>query len=139
MSRDLRLPLREAVVTHLRGVAALTVLVPAGQIYGERVPADRKKPYIAYGRSEVDAFEATCIRGGRIPIRLHVFAEGEDSSVISKISAALVSALDDAQLELDEGWCLDISFVRTTPVPVGSETTSWHDQVSFEALTGVGD
>ena len=94
---------------------------------------------IALSRLEVDAFAATGVNGGRIPIVLNVFAESEDSSLVTKISAALVAELDDAQLILDEGWCLDISFVRTTPVPVGSESTSWHDRVTFTALTGVGD
>lgn len=139
MSRDLRLPLREALIGHLRQYAPLTDLVPALAIHGERVPAKQSKPFISLSRLEVEAFDASCIRGGIIPIRLNVFTEGEDSGPITKISATLVDALDDAQLTLDGGWCLDITFVRITPVPVGSETTSWHDLVNFTALTGVGD
>lgn len=137
--RDLRLPLREALITHLRQDVALTALVPATNIHGERVPANQAKPYIALSRMDVEAFQAQCVDGGRIPIRLHTFADGEDSSTVTKISAALSSSLDDAQLALDEGWCLDISFVRTVSVASGSETTAWHDESTFTALTGVGD
>jgi hypothetical protein len=139
MARDLRLPLREAIVLHLRQDATLTALVPASAIHGERVPAKRTKPYIAMSRMDVEAFSAQCVNGGRIPVDLNIFADGEDSETITKISAAVVASLDDAQLELDEGWCFDITFIRTTSVSAGTETTSWHDRASFTALTGVGD
>jgi len=138
MSRDLRTPLREALIAHLRADATVVALVPALQIYGERVPANRKKPYIAPSRMSIEAFNATCIKGGRIPINLNVFADGEDSGVINAISAAVVASLDDAQLELDGGWCLDLTYVRTTAVPQ-TESTHWQDRITFEALTGVGD
>lgn len=139
MARDLRLELREAVVQFLRSRPALTALVPAASIFGERVPATRSKPYIAMSRLNVEGFEAQCINGGRIEIRLNVFTSSEDSGAVIKISKTLVEELDDAQLDLDDGWCLDISYVRTNSVTSGSETTAWHDVVVFSALTGVGD
>lgn len=139
MPRDLRLPLREAVVQRLRASTALTALVPANAIHGERVPARQSKPYIALSRSDVEAFDAQGIKGGRVPIRVNVFADGEDSGPINKISATVVDVLDDAQLNLDEGWCLDVTYVRTASVPTGAETTKWQDQITFSALTGVGD
>lgn len=139
MARDLRLELREAVVQFLRSRPALTALVPAASIFGERVPATRSKPYIAMSRLNVEGFEAQCINGGRIEIRLNVFTSSEDSGAVIKISKTLVEELDDAQLDLDDGWCLDMSYVRTNSVTSGSETTDWHDVVVFSALTGVGD
>lgn len=138
-SRDLRLALREAAVQHLRANVPLTQLVSPSQIHGERVPAGRVKPYIAFSRMDLIGFDAQDIRGGRIPLRLNVFVDAEDSGLVIKISAAVVEALDDAQLELDGGWCLDISYVRTNSITSGTETTSWHDVIDFSALTGVGD
>ena len=139
MPRDLRTPLREAIVQHGRQNDPLTQLVPALSIHGERVPANQQRPFISLSKFDVEAFNAQCIRGGRIEVRFNVFADGEDSSVINAISAALVEAFDDAQLDLDGGWCLDFTYVRTTPVPTGTENTRWQDQVTFVALTGVGD
>lgn len=139
MARDLRLELREAVIQFLRSRPALTALVPATSIHGERVPANRSKPYIAMSRLDVEGFDAQCISGGLIEIRLNVFTSSEDSGAVIKISQALVAELDDAQLELDDGWCLDMSYVRTNSVSSGTETTDWHDVVVFSALTGVGD
>lgn len=138
-SRDLRLALREAVVQHLRADIPLGQLVVPAQIHGERVPESRQKPYIAMSRLDADAFNAQGINGALIPIRLHVFADAEDSGLVIRISGAIVNALDDAQLDLDDGWCLDVSYVRTNSVASGSETTEWHDAIDFTALTGVGD
>lgn len=139
MARDLRLQLREAVITYLRANTALIALVPAESIHGERVPSQRTRPYIAMSKLSVEGFEASCINGGRIEIRLNVFTSGADSGPVIKISSTLAEELDDAQLELDDGWCLDITYVRTNQVSGGTETTDWHDVVVFSALTGVGD
>ena len=139
MARDLRLQLREALIAYLRSRPNLLALVPAERIHGERVPANRTKPYIAMSRLEVEGFDAQCISGGRIEIRLHVFTSSPSSDDVIKISSTLQVELDDAQLELDDGWCLDLSYVRTNSISPGTETTDWHDVVVFSALTGVGD
>jgi len=139
MSRDLRTPLREAIVQRARSNGPLIALVPAGNIHGERVPSNQAKPFISLSKFDIEAFDAQCLKGGRTQVRFNVFVDSEDSGLINSISAAIVDAFDDAELELDEGYCIDMTYVRTTAVPTGAETTKWQDQITFEALTGVGD
>lgn len=136
---DLRLPFREALILYLRANAAITALVPSGSIYGERVPAKSKKPYIALSRMSNEDFQASCIDGGRVEVRLNVFVDAPDSDPVTRISSVLAAELNDAQLDMDTGWCLDITYVRTNSISPGTETSEWHDVVVFSALMGVGD
>lgn len=136
---DLRLPFREALIQYLRANAALTALVPSDSIYGERVPAKAKKPYIALSRMPNEDFQASCIDGARVAVRLNVIADSVDSGTVIQISSTLVDELNDAQLSMDRGWCFDLSYVRTNSIMPRGETTEWHDVVTFSALMGVGD
>jgi hypothetical protein len=48
---------------------------------------------------------------------------------------AIVKSLDDAQLDMDEGGVVDISFVQSQTLPDGPD--GFHGIVYFTALIGV--
>jgi len=135
LSVDLSLSLRQGVVSYLRAHAGVGLLVPSEQIYGERPPSDHSWPYVRYGWDTVVPFSAQCVDGGEITFSIHTFAQGSSSDVIKVINAAIVAALDDAELELDEGWAIDLTFVRAQTLPEGPD--AFHGVLDFTALTGV--
>lgn len=133
MAVDLSLELRQAIVVYMRANAG--VVAQLGQrFFGERPPEDVEWPFARYGFDTVDPFLATGVNGGEIDVTIHTFAKGDSTDVLKPINKAVVAALDDAQLELDDGWCLDLTFVQAQTLPDGPD--GFHGVVRFTALTG---
>lgn len=137
MTVDLTLPLRKAVVEHLRGYAPLVALWDQ-RFYGERPPAQLTFPFGRYGWDDLAPFNPSCISGGRVGVTIHTFDQSQDTSKIKLINAAVITALDDTKLDLDGGgWCYDLTFVRAQTLPDGPD--GFHGILQFNALTGKED
>lgn len=134
MAVDLTLPLRQAVVTHLRGLQPVSDIV-SDRVYGEKPPTDPEFPFTRYGYDTMAPFSAQCVDGGQVDVTIHTFAKGASTDALKPLNAAVVNGLDGAQLELDEGWCLDITFVRAQTLPDGPD--GFHGVLFFTALTGI--
>lgn len=133
MAQDLSLGLREAIVAYIRSDAV--VMAYLDQFYGERQPADAAWPFGRYGFDTAQKFQVSGVDGNEIEVNLHVFAKGESSDAVKPVMKALVKSLDDAQLSMDEGGVVDISFVQSQTLPDGPD--GFHGIVTFTALVGV--
>lgn len=134
---DLTLELREAVVVKLRAFTELTELVEATEIYGEKPRANRKSTFIRVGYPDTTPFSPTGVNGNRIEFRVNTFTQGDSTDGIAKINKAVIAALDDAELNMDDSWSIDVSFVRSQVVNDTAETSALHGLLDFVALVGV--
>lgn len=134
---DLTLELREAVVVKLRASTSLTSLVEATEIYGEKPKAKHKPTFIRLGFPEFTPFSPTGVNGSRIEFRVNTFTQGESTDGITKINKAVIAALDDSELNMDDSWSYDVSFVRAQVVNDTAEASAFHGLLDFVALVGV--
>lgn len=96
---DATLPLQAAIITALKGAAAVTALVPSASIY-DTPPASAAKPYIAMGPIQVLRERADEYDGADHYIQIDAWAPGPNSKEIKQIGAAIVATIDDAALSL---------------------------------------
>lgn len=131
MPTDLFLPLRRQVVTHLKAFTALTSLVSASRIYGERPdPAEPEWPFIRLGLAETEGFDATTLSGSSHLLTIHAFAKGTGGKYtddIQRIAAAIVDAMK--VLEVDE-YLVECEWRRTVILPEQDEG-KFHAVVQF--------
>lgn len=131
---DHTLQLRQAIVQHLRANAGLIALWDQ-RFYGERAPLALVWPFGRYGWDDMAPFNPACITGNLIDVTIHTFSQSEDTDEIKRINAAVITALDGATLDFDEGgWCYDLTFVRAQTLPDGPD--GHHGVLRFNALTG---
>jgi hypothetical protein len=135
MARDLSLPLRQAVITHLRADAGMLAELPAARIYGMRQQADTAWPFTRYGATDTIPQRAQCWDGQIVNLTLHVFSKGQFEDECAQISAAIVAALGDAVLTLGDVDATKAHFRWRSSqiVPDAAEAAAWHGIVRLEA------
>lgn len=134
MARDQSLLLRQAVITHLRGDNDLTDLVPEERVYGMRTPGTIEWPFTRYGTPDTTPQRATCWDGSSVNVVLHAFSKQDYEDEVADILAALVAALGDAVLTLDDSTTkAHFRWVGSTIVPDVAEASAWHGIARFEA------
>jgi len=134
MPIDYSLELRGAVVAHLRNDPTVTTLIPRGNIFGVRVPANHPKPFSRIEYPDGDAFEATGGWDGseHRNFRVHVFADGPDEEICFLICRAMqqsiaLVAFADENLSLIEN-----EFRRQQVFPDGDDFNGWHGMIDFD-------
>lgn len=133
---DHSLPLRRAVVAHLRSVSAVTDLVTATRIYGRRVPDNPTWPFIRYGVPDTRPYEATGQGGSDSAITVHAFARGPDESDCAELAAVIVEALSADQLPLENDLGLvSLDWQRTQILEDGDESADYHAVIEFSVIT----
>lgn len=133
MAKDLSLPLREAIVTHLKDDGVFTALVPAGSIHGMRQPADATWPFTRYGSPDTRSFKASCIDGSIVDVTLHVFSKDTFEDECAQILAGMSSSLDGAVLTLTGGHRAHVRWKSSQIIPDASEASAWHGLAHIEA------
>ena len=94
MPNDYSLEVRRSIIAHLQGFGALTSLVAAASIHGEEVPANPDWPFMRYGLSDDDAFEATGWDGSEHAVTLHAFSNGPYTDAVKRIAKQVVKAME---------------------------------------------
>lgn len=122
---DLSRPVKAMVLAQLDASPGVTNQVSPTNIFPMQSPATPSYPFIRYEPLDIDAYETTCGEGVAIGIRLHVFAEGEDSAQL--ISSAVVTSLEAIQGFQSFDW------VRTQFLP-DTEPSIWHGMIDFAAV-----
>jgi hypothetical protein len=135
-TKDHSLILRKGIVAHLKADAGLTALVPASSIYGEQPPAKPAWPFIRYGLPLTTPERFDCYMGGEHAVTIHSFAKGPGSDAILTIRAAIIAALDDAEIELplDTGEDAKVTLIAHTLsnlIRDTDEAGAYHDIHSF--------
>jgi hypothetical protein len=129
MAVDPTLPLRQAVIRTLRADDALTALLPAERIYGERSPAELTWPFVRYGQADIGQV------GGSLPI--HVFSKQQFTDEAASIASAIVDALDGRSLALDGGRKATLTWPEasgTQIIPDSAEADAWHAIIRFDVM-----
>lgn len=90
---DLSQAVKAAILARLDADAAVTAIVPAGQIFPLKVEAKPAYPFIRYDPPTNRAYESTCGAGSEMLVRISAFTIGEDA--MQTLSAVIVAALDN--------------------------------------------
>ncbi|MDF1625667.1 MAG: DUF3168 domain-containing protein [Parvibaculaceae bacterium] len=131
--KDYSLPLRKALVTKLQGTAALTALVPAARIYGERAPAsDLTWPFIRMGSIILTPERHDCYEGATHEVTIHAFSKESQADQIYRIREQVIAALDDADLTiLGDGGVTNMVHTASNLIPDPEEANAYHDIHDF--------
>lgn len=131
--RDLSGPIRKAVIDKLKADAGVTALV--GQKVYDYVSAAFTFPYIRCTTTITTPWETTGgVRGSLILVQVDAFAKGYGREVVEPINAAIVAALDERELTLEEGYSLYIQWQQTQTLDDPSEQGVYHGVVEFETV-----
>lgn len=135
MALDHSLELRRAVVTNLKGDAALIGLL-GGRIYGEKEPEAAEQPFARVGFVLATPRDHACHGGMDASFAVHTFAKGGDAQLIYTINRAISARLHNASLALDGGgWVEDLTW-ENTAILGDPEPEVYHGVVQFRAVTG---
>lgn len=132
-ARDHSLWLRRALVITLKTAPLVTAHV--GQRVEEHVTPGQVFPFIRVEPPGMAPWEATGVNGGIVDARVHTFAKGATSDAVAELNAAVVATLDQAAIEMEQGYLLslDLAGVQTVRDPAPS---TWHGIIDFNAVTG---
>ncbi|ARR53486.1 hypothetical protein HY78_08655 [Rhizorhabdus wittichii DC-6] len=141
MARSRALPVRRAMLVHMKGDAPLVALVPAASIFGQIVPANTSWPYIRMGSpSAIGAVRGTCMNGAEGIVSIHGFSIGrrrgeklvetaEDHA--GRIGDAIAAALDGARLPLDGGGKVKLTWTGDQLLQDPEEAGAFHTVQNF--------
>jgi hypothetical protein len=112
MAIDSTIAIRRGMLILAKSNAALIAIVPAKDIYPQKVSDDHGWPFIRSGAPSVIPVRASCVDGGEWTVAMHGFAKermfgtqaietAEDYA--GRIGAALATALDGRAITLDNG------------------------------------
>lgn len=131
---DLTLPLRRAIITHLKTDPAITALV-GNRVYNE-TPANVVWPFVLYGNPISDAYEQSCAEGIEASLTIHVFAKGPTSDAANEIGAAIVKSLTAGPVFDPAGSLRADAFEweRTQTIRDTDEKSAYHAIVDFTVI-----
>lgn len=131
--RDLSGPIRKAVVDKLKADPGINALV--GQKVYDYVSAAIRFPYIRCTTTISTPWEATGgVRGSLITVQVDSFAAGYGPEVVDPLNAAIVAALDEADLAVTGGYALYMQWQQTQTLPDPGEQGAYHGVVEFETV-----
>jgi len=130
---DHSVEIRKAVITKLKGAGAVAAIV-AARVHDE-VPAEPTWPFIRYGLADLAPYATSCADGSDHEITIHTFSKGAGSGAIGALNAAVVTALDDAELDLGALGFYGIDWLGTQVMPDGAEKSAYHGIIRFAART----
>lgn len=93
---DPSLALQDALVARLKAAAGVTALVGT-KVY-DAVPPTAARPYVNVGKPQLLPDKSDCVDGVRAAFPIHGWADGPKSVQIKQLGAAMLAALDEAEL-----------------------------------------
>lgn len=129
-SIDFSLPVRRAVVAHLKTKTVLTSLVSAASIHGERPKSMPEKPFILLGFQVATGWEATMLSGSRNTFSIDAFSRGPYTDQIYAINAAIVEAMLDFVLPTLD--LRDLQWTGSITLPDGQD--DYHGVVGYSLI-----
>lgn len=131
--RDFSDALLSAVMLALVTDPSVSAIV--GASVRDYVDAEEQWPFLRVDPIAAEAFEASGWVGSECSVTVHAFAEGGRSTKpIQDLDAAIVAALDEAELPLDGGGTL-LSLDHRNTIVIADEAgpDHWHGVVRFSA------
>ncbi len=132
MANDPSLALREAVVTKLRTVSALTTITE--RIYGEQ-PSDTlpERPFTRYGVDLITPIASACGDGADVEFPIHSFSTAKYTDQVRQMNAAVATGLDGLVLTLEGGMRATLVWLGSTVNRDAGDPTAWHGIARFRA------
>jgi len=135
-ARDLSGPLQKAVIERLKGDVMVSGI--AGQRAYEYVSANPVFPFTRCVTTIVTPFEATGgVKGSLVLLQVDTFTKEYGFSLVNRLNAAVADCLHEAELALEEGYTIDLNWIRTQVFGDPNEQGVNHGVVEFEALASV--
>lgn len=134
MALDPALELRQAIVRYLRSNSALTLLVPADQIFGEQpVEAMPERPFIRYGEDDTQPRRTSCWDGASIEFPMHAFSAEKNTDEVKGLNRAIAFALDGKVIEVEPGLVARLKWLGSRVMRDAGDPNAWHGFSRFEA------
>jgi|GEM_PF-5826058 len=131
--RDLSGPLRRAVVATLQADPGVAAQVGTRVYdYVSTVPA---YPFLRCTTMIASPWEATgAIRGSLVRLQVDAFTKGYGRVSAEPLAAAVVAALDEAELALPEGFLVSLQWRQTRMLDDPAEQGVTHGVIEFESI-----
>jgi len=131
--RDLSGPLRRAVVATLQADPGVAAQVGTRVYdYVSTVPA---YPFLRCTTMIASPWEATgAIRGSLVRLQVDAFTKGYGRVSAEPLAAAVVAALDEAELALPEGFLVSLQWRQTRMLDDPAEQGVVHGVIEFETI-----
>ncbi len=133
MTTEPSLELQGAIVAALKANAATAALI-GDRVY-DKVPASPTFPYVVVGDDQVLQAHAHCIEGStEIFSTLHAWSRAPGKVECKKVSGAVVTALNFASLNLNNGYRLVLIEHDSTQYLLDPDGLTSHGVIVFHAF-----
>lgn len=129
---DFSLPVRQAVVAHLKSYAPLTALVSAARIWGEQPKGDPEWPFIKLGFQISTPWMATRLSGSGHMFSIDAFVRGPFTDDAYKVAAAIVAGMQTLTIPTLD--LRDLQWTGTTPLREGDEANDYHMVIGYSLI-----
>ncbi len=126
MSSAPLLATRRAIVAALKADAALTALVPAGRIFGEKSKSNAW-PFVRCSEFEGGPLYSLA----PVAANIHAFSKSAFSDEAHQLIEAIGAALDGTVLELADGRRAHVQIASTRVMQDPDESSAWHGVASI--------
>ncbi|MGK9234526.1 DUF3168 domain-containing protein [Inquilinus limosus] len=131
--RDLSGPLRRAVTAALQADPGVAVLA-GGRVY-DYASAAPAYPFLRCAAVIAQPWEATGgVRGSLIRLQVDSFTKGYGRASAEPLAAAVVAALDEADLALPDGFLVSLQWRQTRLLDDPAEQGVVHGVIEFECI-----
>lgn len=141
MAKVWTLPVRKAVMAHLKADASVTMWIPAARLYPVTVPSSPLFPFGRYGAPISTPFLASGLDSSSFAASYHVFTKdiANDAGAVTMtaedaaayVGDAIGESLDGAKLPLGGGYFATINWTSVNSYIDGDEPGAWHAIVNF--------
>lgn len=128
---DPSFPLQSAIVDALKADAGVAALV-AARIYDEP-PQNQTFPYITLGDGQVLPEKYDQVDGSEPHLTIHVWSRRAGFGEVKRVSAAIISALDDQPPTIDSFTVLELLLEQTNYL-IDPDGVTRHAAIVFRAV-----
>ncbi len=132
---DFSLPIRQAVVAHLKADAPLTNLVAADHIYGEQPKGEPQWPFIRIGFQTPSPWMATRLSGSSNAFSIDAFSKGPFTDRIYEIAAAVVAAMQNLTIPTLD--LRDLQWTGTNYLRDTDEANAYHAVIGYSLIATI--
>lgn len=132
---DFSLPIRKAVVAHLREDGPLTAMVAADHIHGEQPKGDPVWPFIRLGFQTPSPWMATRLSGSSNAFSIDAFSKGPYTDRIYEIAAAVVAAMQGFSIPTLD--LRDLQWTGTVYLRDTDEAGAYHAVIGYSLIATI--
>lgn len=127
------LTLQQAIYTTLSAAADLTTILGGAKIF-DHLPEETPFPYVTLGPFVMSDWSTSSELGREHQLQIHVWSRDTGSTQAQQISEAIITALHDVALNLQDNVLINLRFVRADALRDPDGKTH-HSILRFRAVT----